>query len=475
MGQIDGFMIYNRETPSKEAILKRKQHYNEFVELPTDEKINQQSARCMSCGVPFCMSGCPLGNFIPEFNEAVFKNQWKKGYHILKSTNNFPEFTGRICPAPCEGSCVLGINRDPVTIEEIEKNIIEMAYKNEWIKPQLPLMKKNKKVAVIGSGPAGLAAADELNQMGYEVTVFERQNKIGGLLRYGIPDFKLEKNVIDRRLDLMIKEGVVFKTNVNVGEDISADDLMRSFDAVVMATGSTVPRDIPIENREAKGIHFAMDFLKQSNEYVDGIKPLNIDVKDKHVIVIGGGDTGSDCIGTSNRQGAKSITQLEIMPKPPVTRDETMPWPQYPMTLKTTTSHEEGCERMWSVNAKSFLKNENNEVTGLKVIKIDWEKDLLTNKYKSFKEISGSELIIPCDFVFLAMGFLHVEQDKLVSNLGIQLDPRGNLIGNDREYKTNVKKVFSCGDARRGQSLVVWAIAEGRQCAEQVNNYLKSS
>jgi glutamate synthase (NADPH/NADH) small chain len=472
MGKIDGFLTIERETPAKEAVSERKKHYNEFQSLPSTEALNKQSARCMDCGIPFCMSGCPLGNIIPEFNDAVYNKQWETAYHILKSTNNFPEFTGRICPAPCEGACVLGINEDPVTIEEIEKNIIEIAYQNNWVRPNYPVVQQDKTVAVIGSGPAGLAAADQLNQLGYQVTVFERQAKIGGLLRYGIPDFKLEKNVVDRRLELMKNEGVVFKTNIEVGVDYSAEDLKRNFDAIVLATGSTVPRDLPIKNRDAQGVYFAMDYLKQSNEFVDGLKSLEIDAKDKNVIVIGGGDTGSDCIGTANRQGAKSITQLEIMPKPPKHRDASMPWPQYPMTLKITSSHEEGCERQWSVNAKEFVVNEHHQLTGIRLVNIEWKKDKLTNKYLSFEEVLNSERVLECDLVFLAMGFLHVEQGKLVSSLGINLDPRGNLIGNDTEYKTNQPKIFSCGDARRGQSLVVWAIQEGRDCADKVHQFL---
>lgn len=472
MGKIDGFLTFTRETPSREAVSERKKHYKEFQELPPKDVLKKQSARCMDCGIPFCMSGCPLGNIIPEFNDAVYDNQWEKAYHILKSTNNFPEFTGRICPAPCEGACVLGINEDPVTIEEIEKNIIEIAYDNNWVKPNYPLVDQKKSIAVVGSGPAGLAAADQLNQLGYKVTVFERQAKIGGLLRYGIPDFKLEKNVVERRLELMKNEGVTFKTNIEVGVDYSAEDLRRNFNAIVLATGSTIPRDLPINNREAKGVYFAMEYLKQSNEFVDNIKPLEINAKGKNVIVIGGGDTGSDCIGTANRQGANSITQLEIMPKPPKTRDDSMPWPQYPMVLKTTSSHEEGCDRKWSVNAKEFVVNSDNELTGIRLVDIEWKKDLLTNKYISFNEVPNSERVVPCELVFLAMGFLHVEQGKLVSSLGINLDPRGNLIGNDKEYKTNQTKIFSCGDARRGQSLVVWAIQEGRACADKVHEFL---
>ncbi len=475
MGQVDGFLIYDRELPNKEKVESRKKHYKEFVELPSDELLNKQSARCMSCGVPFCMSGCPLGNIIPEFNDAVYKKEWEKAYKILKNTNNFPEFTGRICPAPCEGSCVLGINEKPVAIEEIEKNIIEIAHKNGYVQPNPPKFSSGKSVAVVGSGPSGLAVADQLNQMGHKVTVFERDSHVGGLLRFGIPDFKLEKSVIDRRIDIMKKEGVEFKTNVNVGVDISGDQLSRDFDAIALALGSTVPRDLPIPNRDAKGIYFAMEFLKQSNQRVNQIdyQKEDINVKGKKVLVIGGGDTGSDCIGTSNRQGAEVVHQIEIMPMPPKDRDETMPWPNYPMVLKTTTSHEEGCERQWSVNSKEFIKDENGNLKGVKMVEVEWQKDPITKRYTSFTEVPNSEFVIECDFVFLAMGFLHVQHQGLLEKLDVVLDSKGNILSNDVEYKTNHKNIFSCGDARRGQSLVVWAIQEGRSCAKKVDEYLR--
>ncbi|MCB9201435.1 MAG: glutamate synthase subunit beta [Flavobacteriales bacterium] len=474
MGKVDGFLLFDRETPAKEPVESRVKHYKEFQKLPSAEVLNEQAARCMNCGIPFCMSGCPLGNVIPEFNDAVYKKQWEKAYNILSTTNMFPEFTGRICPAPCEGACVLGINNPPVTIEEIEKNIIEIAFEKGFAKPRIPSKRTGKKIAVIGSGPAGMAAAYQLNQKGHSVTVFERDQKIGGLLRFGIPDFKLDKSVVERRVKFMEEEGIEFKTEVNVGVDISAEELNRNYHAIVLAIGSTTPRDLPILGRDAKGIHFAMEFLKQSNQKVSDLpfSNQNIDAKGKKVLVIGGGDTGSDCIGTSNRQGAESVHQIEIMPVPPKERDETMPWPMYPMVLKTTTSHEEGCQRQWSVNSKEFIKDENGNVKGIKLVEIEWSKDPVTKRYTSFVEKPGTEFILECDLVFLAMGFLHVQQEGLVADLGIDLDPRGNLIGTNTEFKTNQKKVFSCGDARKGQSLVVWAISEGRDCAEKVNDFL---
>ncbi|MCB9426658.1 MAG: glutamate synthase subunit beta [Flavobacteriales bacterium] len=477
MGRKDGFMLFEREVPGKESVAERIKHYKEFVDETSPEMLENQSARCMDCGIPFCQSGCPLGNIIPEFNEAVHKKHWKKAYDILSTTNNFPEFTGRICPAPCEGSCVLGINEKPVTIEEIEKNIIEIAFKEGFVKPNQPKIQTGYKVAVIGSGPAGLAAADQLNKAGHAVTVFERDAVAGGLLRYGIPDFKLEKSVVQRRVDLMEQSGVRFKLNHEVGKDVTVGHLFRHYRAVVLAVGSTIPRDLSVPGRDAKGIHFAMEFLKQSNERVNG---LAFTLKDeilatgKNVIVIGGGDTGSDCVGTSNRQGAKSVTQVELMPMPPKERDETMPWPMYPMILKTTTSHEEGVERKYAVNTKEFLKDDKGNLKGIKFVELEWSKNPETGRYSSFVEKSGSEFVLDCELVLFAMGFLHVQHKGLVEQLGVDIDPRGNLIGNTREYKTNVKKVYSCGDARRGQSLVVWAINEGRECAAKVHEYLMS-
>ena len=374
----------------------------------------------MDCGVPFCQSGCPLGNVIPEFNDAVYQGKWELAANILLSTNNFPEFTGRICPAPCESACVLGINRPPVSIEEIEKHIIEIAFEKGFIKAKAPLIRTGKKVAVIGSGPAGLAAAAQLNKVGHEVTVFERDDAPGGLLRYGIPDFKLQKNVVDRRIDLMKEEGIIFKCNANVGENVEIGTLLRDFNAIVLAGGSTIPRDLPIDGRSAKGVHFAMDFLKQQNKRVASraVETEDIMATGKNVIVIGGGDTGSDCIGTSNRHGAKSVTQFEIMPMPPQARNEHMPWPNYPMLLKYTSSHEEGAQRAWSVNTKNFIADEKGNLKALKVVDVEWEIDA-NGRPVTFKEVAGTERDLPCELVLLAMGFLHPQKEGLIEKLGI--------------------------------------------------------
>ena len=475
MGKTDGFLIYDRELPAKLPVSERLKNYKEFYEPASEKLLKEQSARCMDCGVPFCQSGCPLGNVIPEFNDAVYKEQWEKAYHILTSTNNFPEFTGRICPAPCEGACVLGINNLPVAIEEIEKNIIEIAFEQGFAKPKIPRFRTDKKVAVVGSGPAGLAAAYQLNQAGHQVTVFERDSEIGGLLRFGIPDFKLDKNIVERRVRWMEQEGVEFRTNVNVGVNYSVEELNRNFDAVVLALGSTVPRDLMLPNRDAKGVHFAMDFLVQNNKKVSGIEfyEEELNVKGKKVVVIGGGDTGSDCIGTSNRQGAEVVYQIYYKPMQPTQRDETMPWPTMPMTLQITSSHEEGCERRWSVNSKEFVKDENGNLTGLRLVEAEWTKDA-DGKWNLYTEKPNSEFVIECDYAFIALGYTHVEQKGLVEALDINLDPKGNLIGNNKEFRTNQAKYFSCGDARKGQSLVVWAIAEGRDCAKKVDEFLKN-
>ncbi len=473
MGKITGFLEFNRELPHKVAPAERVKNYNEFVNLFTPEQLNHQSARCMDCGVPFCHSGCPLGNVIPEFNDAVYRESWEEAYQILSSTNNFPEFTGRICPAPCESACVLGINKPPVTIEEIEKHIIEIAYSKNLVKPAAPLIKTGKRVAVVGSGPAGMAAAAQLSKAGHLVTVFERDDQPGGLLRYGIPDFKLEKWVIDRRIQLMEEDGVTFKCNTEVGKDIQADELVRSFDAVVMAGGSTIPRNLPVTGREFKGVHFAMDFLKQQNKRVSNTAVVAEDIiaAGKHVIVIGGGDTGSDCVGTSNRQGAASVTQFEVMVQPPQQRTQHMPWPSYPMVLKTTSSHEEGCTRHWGVNTKEFLGDENGKLRALKVTDVEWETDFLNRPVK-FREVEGSEREIPCELVFLAMGFVHPQHTGMLENLGVELDERKNVKAAEGSYRTNISKVFACGDMRRGQSLVVWAISEGREAARKVDEFL---
>ncbi|HHP7240918.1 MAG TPA: glutamate synthase subunit beta [Cyclobacteriaceae bacterium] len=464
MGSKTGFLEINRSEPSYRNPSERINDYKEFYEPFSVEKTQEQGARCMDCGVPFCHSGCPLGNIIPDFNDAVYKGDWEEAYNILNSTNNFPEFTGRICPAPCESSCVLGINKPPVTIEHIEKTIIETAFKNGYVKPNPPEVRTGKKVAVVGSGPAGLAAAMQLNTAGYWVTVFERDDRLGGLLRYGIPDFKLEKWTIDRRLEIMEKEGVTFQTKANIGENVSVDDLKSEYDAILLAGGSTIPRPIPISGNELDGVYFAMDFLTQQNKVVAGEKINDqIMATGKNVVVIGGGDTGSDCVGTSNRHKAKSVTQIEIMPRPPKDRSSNNPWPEWPMTLRTSSSHQEGCERDWSVLTKAFIGNDKGELTGLKIIKIEWTG-------KTFKEIEGSEVIIPCELALIAAGFVHPQKEGMIEKLGIELDECGNVKANN--YQTNVPSIFTAGDMRRGQSLVVWAISEGREAARAMDEYL---
>ena len=473
MGKDTGFKEFNRELPAKVPPAERVKNYNEFESLYSDEKLNEQSARCMNCGIPFCHSGCPLGNIIPEFNDAVYRKNWEEAYQILSSTNNFPEFTGRICPAPCEAACVLGINKPAVAIEEIEKHIIEIAYEKNLVKPTAPLIKTGKKVAVVGSGPAGLAAAAQLAKAGHAVTVYERDDRPGGLLRYGIPDFKLEKWVIDRRVKIMEEDGVVFNCNAEVGKNIAADELVRNNDAVILTGGSTIPRDLPIPGRHFKGIHFAMDFLKQQNKRVShtGFDAEDILATGKDVIVIGGGDTGSDCVGTSNRQQAKSIRQFEVMMQPPQSRTQHMPWPTYPMLLKVTSSHEEGVERHWGINTKEFLGDADGNLRAIRVTDVNWELDVMNRPVK-FTEVEGSEREIECQRIFLAMGFLHPQHAGTLQNLGIDLDERKNVKAKEGVYRTNVSKVFAAGDMRRGQSLVVWAISEGREAARKVDEFL---
>lgn len=486
MGKPTGFLEFTRTLPSKRSVEERKQDYKEFVQPYSKEELGHQSARCMNCGVPFCHSGCPLGNVIPEFNDAVYDGNFKEAYDILVSTNNFPEFTGRICPAPCESACVLGINQPPVAIEEIERHIIEIAFKEGFVVPRKPNLRTGKKVAVIGSGPAGLAAAAQLNYAGHTVTVFERDDAPGGLLRYGIPDFKLEKNVIDRRIAVMEEEGVTFKCHANVGVNVHIGDLLREYNAIVLAGGSTVPRDLPVPGRELKGVYYAMQFLKQNNKTVAGKDPhahaaieSNIfsealRATGKNVVVIGGGDTGSDCVGTSNRHGAASVTQFELMPKPSATRTPNMPWPTYPMVLKTTSSHEEGADRHWAVNTKAFIGDENGNLKALRIVDLEW-KITADGRPAQFVEIAGSEREIPCELALLAMGFLHPQKQGLLEQLDVELDERGNIKATEKAYQTNIAKVFTAGDMRRGQSLVVWAISEGRECARKVDEFLMGS
>jgi len=476
MGKPTGFKEFTRELPTKISVTERKKNYNEFINLLPEQKLNEQSARCMNCGVPFCHNGCPLGNIIPEFNDAVYRKEWKDAYEILISTNNFPEFTGRICPAPCETACVLGINQPAVTIEEIEKHIIEIAFEKGFVTARKPNIRSGKKVAVIGSGPAGLATAAQLNYAGHEVTVYERDPKPGGLLRFGIPDFKLEKNIVERRISLLEEEGVRFICNANVGVNIRVNDIMRDYHAVVLAGGSTIPRDLTIPGRNLKGVHYAMDFLKQQNKRVSTIEIEEEDLmaSSKNVIVIGGGDTGSDCVGTSNRHNAKSVTQFELLPKPPDARADYMPWPTYPMLLKTTTSHEEGAERIWGVATKAFIGDDKGNLKALQIVDLEWSSSADGSPSK-FIEKLGSEREIPCELALLAMGFLHADPSGIIDELGVQLDEKGNVKATEQQYQTNIAKVFTAGDMRRGQSLVVWAISEGRECARKVDIFLTGS
>lgn len=483
MGNPKGFLEYTRELPGKRPVEERVNDYKEFIGRYSDEKLNQQSGRCMNCGIPFCHNGCPLGNNIPEFNDAVYRKDFKEAYEILNSTNNFPEFTGRICPAPCETACVLGINQPAIAIEEIEKHIIEIAFEKNFVQPKKINKRSGKKVAVIGSGPAGMAAAAQLNYAGHLVTVFERDDKPGGLLQYGIPDFKLEKWVVERRIDLMKQEGVEFICHANVGINVNVNDLLREYHAIVLAVGSTIPRDLNIPGRELKGIHFAMDFLKQQNKRVAGLDPFanagiesniyteDILAKNKNVVVIGGGDTGSDCVGTSNRQKAKSVTQFELLPIPPSERTVFMPWPSYPMTYKTTSSHEEGADRKWAIATKEFIGDNSGNLKALKIVELEWKTNEEGNP-ASFVEKVGSEKEIPCELALLSMGFVHPQFEGLLSQLDIELDERKNVKASEKNYHTNINKIFAAGDVRRGQSLVVWAISEGRECARKVDEFL---
>jgi len=474
MGKVTGFLEFDREENKTISPNSRIKNFKEFIIPFSSKKLSQQASRCMNCGIPYCHDSCPVNNIIPDWNELVYSSDWENALSNLHSTNNFPEFTGRICPAPCEAACTLNIEDNPVAIKSIERSIIDRGYKEGWIVPKINKLKTGKKIAIIGSGPAGLASAQQLARAGHSVTVFEKNDRVGGLLRYGIPNFKMEKHYIDKRALQMEKEGVKFQCNSHIGENINVKDILNEFGAIILACGSEEPRDLSIPGRELNGVHFAMDFLTLQNKICEGDKVGDdkmISAKGKNVVVIGGGDTGSDCIGTSNRQGAKSVTQLEIMDKPPVKENKLLTWPNWPLKLRTSSSHEEGVLRNWSVSTKSF-QGSNNSVQKINLKKVNWQ--LNGNGQQVLQEQSGknSEIELKADLVLLAMGFLHPKKDKMLKKLGIQLDARGNVEANDLDYKTNLKKVFVSGDMRRGQSLVVWAIREGRQVAHSVDKFL---
>jgi len=479
MGKATGFKEYARHDRSYAPVGERIVHFHEFV-IPLDEQELQiQGARCMDCGIPFCHDGpdggCPVNNLIPDWNDQVYHGEWQDALNTLHSTNNFPEITGKICPAPCQESCTLNINDNSVTIKTIENAIIDKGFENGWVKPEIAEHKTGKKVAVVGSGPAGMAASQQLARVGHEVVLFEKESRIGGLMRFGIPDFKLDKKLLDRRMQQMAAEGVEFRVDTHIGVDIPAKQLLEEFDAVALTGGSEKPRDLPIKGRDLKGVYFAMDFLKANTKWVQGVHGEDqvISAKDKHVVVIGGGDTGSDCIGTSTRHGAKSVTQLEIMPRPPEKEDKGMVWPDWPNKMRTSTSQEEGCERMFSVGTKEFIDDGNGNLKAVKCIKVEWNKD--ENGNWQMSEVAGSEFELPADIVTLAMGFVHPVQSGMLEELGVELDARGNVKGETEgaeAYYTSLDKVFAAGDMRRGQSLVVWAIREGRQCAHAIDDYL---
>jgi glutamate synthase (NADPH) small chain len=479
MGDVRGFMKYQRKVSGYAPVPERLANYNEFLTILPEEDLQQQGARCMDCGVPFCHTGCPLGNIIPDFNDLVFRQQWHEASQRLHATNNFPEFTGRVCPAPCEAACVLGINEDPVAIKQIEMAIADRAFDEGWVVPEPPAVRTGKRVAVVGSGPAGLAAAQQLNRAGHLVTVFERADRPGGLLMYGIPDFKLEKWRVWRRIEQMEAEGVEFRCGVDVGTDVTTETLVDEYDAIVLSGGSTLGRDLPIPGRELAGVHYAMEFLPQQNKRNAGDEvPGQILAEGKDVIVIGGGDTGSDCDGTSNRQGAKSLTQFELLPQPPdlgkyprrSERPQSTPWPLWPQMLRTSSSHEEGCRREWAILTKEFLGDDEGRLRALKTVRIEWYQDEATGR-QQFRELEGTEEEWPCQLALLAMGFVGPEKHGPIADLGLELDPRGNVKAGD-DYMTSREGVFAAGDMRRGQSLVVWAIHEGRECARAVDLWL---
>ena len=475
MGKPTGFMEIARREPGYLPVEERIHLYKEVTLPLTDSELGLQGARCMDCGIPFCQTGCPVNNIIPDWNDLVYSNRWREALDVLHSTNNFPEFTGRICPAPCEAACVLNINNDPVAIKTIEHAIIDRGWSEGWVAPQIPAKKTGKRIAVIGSGPAGLACSQQLARAGHAVVLFEKNDRIGGLLRYGIPDFKMEKHLIDRRITQMQAEGVEFRTGQHIGVNVPAKQVLAEFDAVVMSAGSEQARDLKVPGRELTGIYFAMKFLEQQNRRVAGETiPANISLtaQGKHVVVIGGGDTGSDCVGTSIRQGAASVTQFELLPRPPEQENKPLTWPDWPMKLRTSSSQQEGCARDWSIATKSF-SGEQGAVKTLHAIRLEWQKD--QNGAWKMQEIAGSEFDLKADLVLLAMGYLHPVQQGMLQELGVALDERGNARADTERYQTSIPKVFAAGDTRRGQSLVVWAIREGRQAARAVDEFLMGS
>ena len=470
MGKTTGFIEYQRLSEAAQPVDARLKHYREFIVALKDDEASKQGARCMDCGIPFCQTGCPVNNIIPDWNDLVYKGQWKQALATLHSTNNFPEFTGRVCPAPCEASCTLNINNDPVGIKSIEHFIIDKGWDEGWVVPLPPASKTGKRVAVVGSGPAGLACAQQLARAGHDVVVFEKSDRIGGLLRYGIPDFKMEKHLIDRRMAQMSAEGVEFRPSTAVGTDLPVSRLLEAFDAIVLSGGAELPRDLPVPGRELDGVHFAMEFLPQQNKVVAGdAVPHQISAAGKRVVVIGGGDTGSDCVGTSNRHGAKSVTQFELLPQPPEQEDKPLVWPYWPVKLRTSSSQEEGCARDWSVATKRF-EGKDGKVERLIAVRLEWQKG--SDGQMKMIEMPGSEFVIEADLVLLAMGFLGPVQKGLLEAAEVARDARSNVKANTEDYRTSVSKIFAAGDMRRGQSLVVWAIREGRQCARSVDEFL---